>query len=117
MKYRTDFVTNSSSSSYLVVYEIKPSDELNAVVKEELGNFGVNALKEYLRSGKELKEYLEKSWYLDEDLAELIDEGKTYLPVTRYNYSNEGDTEGDDAFLADHIPKEFLINTDIGCGE
>ena len=44
MKIRADYVTNSSSSSYLIVTRINDNDDFRAWLKEEFGNWGVNLI-------------------------------------------------------------------------
>lgn len=48
MKVRTDYVTNSSSSSFIIVSKINKSQELLEYMKEEYGKYGLRLLDEYL---------------------------------------------------------------------
>ena len=44
MKIRTDFVTNSSSSSFIVISKVDRTDELVNYLKEEYGKYGLELL-------------------------------------------------------------------------
>ena len=50
MKIRRDFVTNSSSSSYVCVAKVDLCDELREYMKEEFGKFGLRLLDEYVQT-------------------------------------------------------------------
>lgn len=110
MKLRNGFVTNSSSSSYLCVAKIDFTDELRAYMKEEFGKYGERLLKEHLQTGaeikaenyNEIKEYFEDYGRLDE-----LEDGAYYLGARFIEWTNEGDTEGDDVFLYNNIPENF----------
>lgn len=113
MKLRQDFVTNSSSSSYIVVANITYCDELLDYMKEEHGKHGVRLLGEYLMGAKALKDYLDECIGLDciaSSVLDRIDETDTtakYLAASFISWTNDGDTEGDDAWLYEHIPDKF----------
>lgn len=116
MKIRRDFVTNSSSSSYLCVAKIELNDELREYMKEEFGKFGLRLLAENLQTGAQIKASpgTEIHDYMEDRLDELDDNGY-YLGAFFIEWTNDGDTEGEDAFLYNHIPDRF--KSEIYSGE
>ena len=55
MKYRMDYVTNSSSSSFICVAKVNKTDDLVKEMKEEYGKYGISLLDKYLETGEEIK--------------------------------------------------------------
>lgn len=110
MKVRTDYVTNSSSSSFICVAKINDCNELRDYMKEEFGRFGERLLKNYLVTGKEIKEDkydfdIFKEYCEENDV--VIEDDSTYLQATFISWSTEGDSNGNDAFLYDNIPCKY----------
>lgn len=110
MKIRNGFVTNSSSSSFLCVAKIDLTDELRTYMKEEFGRFGERLLKEYLQTGAEIK--TDKSgdiyeYFSDYERLDELEDDTYYLGARFIEWTNEGDTEGNDAFLYNNIPDQF----------
>lgn len=110
MKIRQDFVTNSSSSSYICVAKVQDNTELRQYMKEEYGNFGIRLLDEYITSGKDIKDsdydYDEFKEFCKENGIDIQDDS-LYIQANFIAWSTEGDTEGDDAFLYNHIPAQY----------
>ena len=86
MKIRYDFVTNSSSSSYIIsCSEILDKEALFEYVKEEYGRKG-EGIKNYIVKGSEVKEECENVFYelyVDKKDIEKVENDKEYLFVYR----------------------------------
>lgn len=109
VKVRQDFVTNSSSSSFVVIYEVDYNEKLKEYLKEEFGKYGIGLAEGYFWLGKDIKkdrpyEILD---YIDE---ENIEDDKYYFSASFLEWTNgsEGE-EGDDAWLARHLPDEYIV--------
>lgn len=110
MKIRADYVTNSSSSSFIIVSKINKSQELLDYMKEEYGKYGLRLLDEHLVKGVPDDGYGETvlaGHYIPSDVAEELAPEADYLVASYIALTNDGDTNGDDAWLNDHIPDKF----------
>lgn len=115
MKIRTDYITNSSSSSFIIVSKINKCQELIDYMKEEFGKYGLNLIEEYLVKGVVNDGELGGYYGIPDDVVAKLDPNADYLVANYVAWSNEGDTNGDDAWLNDHIPdkfKEFIYESD-----
>lgn len=110
MKIRRDFVTNSSSSSYLCIAKVKLTDELRAYMKEEFGKYGLRLLEEQIVTGKEIREQNPDDlldYFEDYGLMDMLEDDGFYLGAWFIEWTNDGDTEGDDAFLYNNLPDQY----------
>lgn len=110
MKYRRDYVTNSSSSSYIIMSNIDMSENLMEYMKEEYGKYGLSLMNDMVKTGKEIRENenCEEHMFCDDyDLWDIIEDNEYYLHARFIAWTNDGDTEDDDAWLYYHIPDKY----------
>lgn len=107
MKIRAGFVTNSSSSSYLCIAKVDLTDELRTYMREEFGKFGERLLSENVMKGHDLKK-CDEITDLDDEAMDLFDDDTYYLYASFIEWTNDGDTDGEDAFLYNNIPDKFM---------
>jgi len=117
MKFREDFVTNSSSSSYIVIAKVDMCPALLDEMKEEFGKYGIRMMDENVITGKDLIKEAELGSYEVDQYVEDHDvkEDDHYIMARFYTYSSDGDTNGEDAWLYEHFPEQYL--SDIYEGE
>lgn len=104
MKIRQSFVTNSSSSSYIVVYQIDNPELYEDFVKDE---FGKRGLAEYKGSIATKEEIIDETCY--NDLEEKLEDNKKYAYGWIVSYTNEGDTSDWIHDILCSLPKEANV--------
>lgn len=110
MKIRTSFVTNSSSSSYTCIAKVDYCDALKEYMKEEFGRYGLRLIEENLIKGEDVDPH-DGCDYIDEYFADNLDDldkDAYYLEASFIEWTNDGDTEGEDAWLWRHIPTGYM---------
>lgn len=114
MKIRTDYVTNSSSSSFVCVAKVNKNDELMKYMKEEYGKYGLSLMDEYIVTGEKMKETRNHNWKYKEFLDYCkrnnlqVEDTDSFLCASFYAWTTEGDVDGNDAWLYDHIPDKYM---------
>lgn len=111
-KYRLDYVTNSSSSSFICVAKIDFSKEFVNYIKEQFGLFGERMIEELIETGSEIKKnenslIREQLEGYDDEFIESLEDDEYYLTASFIEWTNDGDREGEDAFFYEHIPAKY----------
>lgn len=126
MKLRVDFVTNSSSSSFIVISKINYCADLVNYMKEEYGRYGERLLNELILEMRDPSKYITEKveqeiaiygddtsaidfdgYYVPKRVIETLKQGDQYLIASYIETTNDGDSNGDDAWLMDHIPSKY----------
>jgi len=107
MKMRLSFVTNSSSSSYIICCsEVLDKKALIEYLQEEYGRRG-NGILNYITSGKEVKaecEHINSDLYLSQSDVDLVEDDKEYL----FAYEDIEDSPGCSAAMAYDVSHKSL---------
>jgi len=107
MKMRLSFVTNSSSSSYIICCsEILDKEALIEYLQEEYGRRGKGIL-EHITIGKNVKEecrYINSDLYISQSDVDLVEDDKEYL----FAYEDIEDSPGCSAAMTYGVSHKSL---------
>jgi hypothetical protein len=105
MKIHSGFVTNSSSSFFVIIYKINLSDELVNFIKTEFGFRGLDKFTKALIKKDKAIEKIEQEVILNDNEKAFFDDNGNYIEW--YEYSGEDCRCGPLNEMIEAIPDKF----------
>ena len=106
-KIRLDFVTNSSSSSYLVVYKINDFKEFRDYIKDEYGKCGLRLFENEMTTLENMDKYYKEQFINSLDDPDNFDKNTILVAGNCYTYTTEEDQDSEVILLTQQLPKQF----------